>query len=301
MQVFRKSYLIAEFLIAMHQQGYMESIGDQFCYQCGKTTVAELNKKATNMELELTKWTNFVKDVRRRYYQLNSFTMKQLLCLRGELYHPKELNFQVVSLLKTLLPCASEFEIAKAIESTWEELFQSPHVGVIPDTRKKRNQEPTESAEMSLQGIQGEDQYLELEAFLESSALKQKERDVYHNMTESQRKDPYLTLLAIMRIDDEENCTVVNIIDVFEEMMLKDENQPTDIVIDEINTLLSKRAICCMLKHPKAASVASDHTSSEATSSLESDEASTDIMSSSSTKLSLSRYCEYNHFTHFLL
>lgn len=285
-QVFRKAYQIAEVLVAMHQNGYMESIADLSCYPCGSTTVAELTEKAQKMELDLSTWIQSVEAIREKYYHLNSFTMKQLLQLRQELYHPKELDNQVVFLLKALLPCASESVIARAIQATWEELFDSP--AVVPGIVECSHQESSKDSEKDDTFSRSVNQSLDLEQLLESSVLTQSERSAYTNMTEFQGTDPLLTLLLILRTGDKENCTISRMIKEYEKMLLIGPNLPIVQVIQEINGLLAARSSSFLLKDEEDNSKGG-HTEPETTSTSAHDEACT-LAHSSSIDLSLSRY-----------
>ena len=287
-QVFRKAYQIAEVLVAMHQNGYMESIADLSCYPCGSTTVAELAEKAQKMELDLNAWIQSVEAIREKYYYLNSFTMKQLLRLRKELYHPKELDNQVVFLLKALLPCVSEPEIAWAIQVTWEELFDSPAaVSGIAECRHQESSKGAEKDEIFSRSIK---QSLDLEQLLESSILTQSERSAYTNMTEFQEADPLLTLLIILRTGDKEKCTIPKTIKEYEKMLLFGPNLPIVQVIQEINGLLAARSSSFVLKEEEDDSKGG-HTEPETSSTLESEEACA-LPHSSNIDLSLSRYIE---------
>lgn len=124
-QLFRKAYQIAEVLVAMHQVGYMESIGDCYCYRCSITTVDELTQKAKTMEEALKEWTDLVEITRSKYYPLNSFTNKQLCQLRRELCSPNDLKCEGKLLLSALLPCTSDSDITKIIHESRQQLLNS--------------------------------------------------------------------------------------------------------------------------------------------------------------------------------
>lgn len=283
--MFRKANQIAEILITMHQKGCVEFIGERFDCPCGSTDVAELNKKAKMMEQELETWIKKVDNVRDKYYQLNSFTMKQLLYLREELFCNKKLNDRTMFLLKALLPCAPEAAVALAIQTTWLELFDSPND--VADIREWRSQAPSEATITDFE-VSDKQQYLSQEDLVESPALTQSERSAYTNMTESKKADPLLTLLVISRGGDKNSCVVQEILEKYEDMMMDEENQPIVSVIQEINRNLSKRSSSWLLKDTEDTSIASDQTESETASTSENDEMST-LSPSSSIDMSLSK------------
>ena len=272
-QVFRNANRIAEYLIVLHQQGHMDFIGERFCCPCGSTEIDQLKKKAKVMEQKIKKWTQTVENVRDKYYQLNSFTMKQLLRLREELYCPEGLTDHSILLLKALLPCAPESAVALAVQATWLELFKSSDV--IPDVRDWSCQESSKDSEKVFEVSEDKQQSLDLEIFVESPALTPPERLAYTNLTESKWTDPHQTLLVILKHGDKDKCVVQEILEEYEKMLLFGENKPTAAVIEEINRHLSTRSSNWMLKGAEDTSISSDQTDSGTTSTSESDEMST--------------------------
>ena len=200
----------------MHQEGYMESIGDFKSYDCNSTTVVELNKKVEMMEEKLKKWTMVVENTRSRYYPLNSFTNKQLCLLRRELCNPTGLKREVKFLLNALLPCTSDSDINDIVQKSWQHLSTTLTVDESNLSVKKHtraNGVPPENASAS-----GNKQPLEVKHL---AVLTAKERDSYRNMTESQGVEPSLALLAIIRSSSEGMCELDDVIEKYEDIKLE--------------------------------------------------------------------------------
>ena len=290
-QLFRKACQIADVLIAMHQEGYMESIGDCYCYLCKDTTVDELNNKVKRMEEELNEWTMLVENTRSRYYPLNSFTNKQLCLLRKELYNPNGLKCEVKCLLNALLPCTSDSEIIKAVHESWQHLFSSPSALTVSRHSRASDSE-TSQKYTSVSEVKTKNS-LEIEQLVESAALSAIERDNYRNLTESQRAEPSLTLLAILKSSADKKCDFLSVLDMFEEIKLTlighQKLKITDIN-KLINELLSKRSSAFFLKEEEEKEEEQILTgSNESISSTESSRKKL-TLSPSAINLSLSRY-----------
>ena len=249
-QLFRKTYQIAEVLIAMHQEGYMESIGYVESYDCSSTTVDELNDKVQAMQEKLKKWTMLVEKTRSRYYTLNSFTNKQLCQLRRELYNPTGLKREVKYLLNALLPCTSDSDIIEIVNKSWQHLSTTPTVDESDLSIKKHTRAdvvPLECASAS-----DNEQTLEIEQLVESAALTASERDKYRNMIESQNAEPLLTLLAILRSSGG-MCELNDVLEKYEDITLDDGLKLADIN-KQINEHLSKRSSKLLLKNEQQTS-----------------------------------------------
>ena len=227
----------------------MESIGDCYCYLCKDTTVDELNNKAIRMEEELNEWTMLVENARSNYYPLNSFTNKQLCLLRRELYNPNGLKCEVKCLLNALLPCTSDSEIIKAVHESWQDLFSSP--SAVGLSRPPRTSDSETSQHCNSVSDEKTENSLEIEQLVESAALTAIERDNYRNLTESQRAEPSLTLLAILKSSADKKYDFFSVLDMFEEIKLTLIGHKKLKIADInklINELLSKRSSAFFLK-----------------------------------------------------
>ena len=299
-QLFRKAHLIAEALIAMHQEGYMESIGDCYCYRCSSITVDELNNKAKNMDEQLKEWTKLVEDTRSRYYPLNSFTNKQLCQLRRELYtfpspcvsDSNALTCEVKFLLSALLPCASDSDIIKALSESRQQLLSSPTTTMGSPIVSKSSIASDSSKQAATASAKQTEQALEIKELVESLVLSSSERDNYMNMTESQRTEPILTLLAILKSSDEGNCELPDVLESFEVLQLQVMNLKLTIsdIYEQINGYLSKRSPKLCLKKEAHILASSDESIS---TTVEPSKNRLPIMSTSTIDLSLQRYVVY--------
>ena len=294
-QLFRKAHLIAEVLIAMHQEGYMESIGDCYCYRCSSTTVDELNSKAKNMDEQLKVWTERVENARSRYYPLNSFTNKQLCQLRRELCaflspcasDSIALTCEVKFLLSALLPCASDSDIIKALRESRQQLLSSPTtaVGSPRVSRSLITSDSSKQAASASAKITGE--ALEITDLVKSSVLSLHEQDNYMNLTESEKTEPMLTLLAVLKSSDEGNYELPDALEKFEFLQLQVMNSKLTIsdINKQINEYLSQRSPKLCLKKEAHVLATSDERIS---STVEPSEKRPSTMSSRSSIVDLS-------------
>ena len=76
---------IAEVLINLQQSGNVRYIGWRMELCCQTVLVEDLQDLAKDMEDELVEWNKEVTLTRKKFYELNYYTMRQLLVLRGEL------------------------------------------------------------------------------------------------------------------------------------------------------------------------------------------------------------------------
>ena len=76
---------IAEVLIKLQQAGNIMYIGWRMTFCCQTLLVADLQKQAKVMEEEFESWDKELSKARKRFYELNYYTTRQLLVLRSEL------------------------------------------------------------------------------------------------------------------------------------------------------------------------------------------------------------------------
>ena len=76
---------IAEVLIKLQQVGNVHYIGWRMDFGCQQPLIEDLQGQAKDMEDELERWNKEVTLARKRFYELNYYTTRQLLVLRGEL------------------------------------------------------------------------------------------------------------------------------------------------------------------------------------------------------------------------
>ena len=231
----------------MHQEGFMKSLGDCYCYRCVSLTAKELSKKARDMETELKEWTEIAENARDKYYPLNSFTNKQLCLLRKELYNPQKLTSEVKFLFTALLPCTSGSDIIKAIRETWQQPLNFPTT--VSDATVSTQSSPSFTPKGAPPLSDKSEKTLELKQLVESSALTQSERDLFMNMTE-QGTIPLVTLLVILRNRGKAELKLNRMIVQYEDIRLGPWMQSAKFedICKEINELLSERAAKFLLK-----------------------------------------------------
>ena len=92
--------------------------------QCQPHLVQTLQERAREMEEDLEKWRNNVKDARNEFYELNYFTTRQLLVLSSELGKLRKdgsghrLQAQVMALLHSISPDVSSSDVEQAVTSS---------------------------------------------------------------------------------------------------------------------------------------------------------------------------------------
>ena len=69
----------------LQQVGNVQYIGWRMEFSCREDFVNDLQHQAKKMEDELEEWNRKVADTRKKYYELNYYTTRQLLVLRSEL------------------------------------------------------------------------------------------------------------------------------------------------------------------------------------------------------------------------
>ena len=93
-------------------------------FQCQPHLVQTLQERAREMEEDLEKWKNNVKDARNEFYELNYFTTRQLLVLSSELGKLRRdgsghrLQAQVMALLQSISPDVSSSDVEQAVTSS---------------------------------------------------------------------------------------------------------------------------------------------------------------------------------------
>ena len=141
---------IAEVLIKLQQAGHVQYIGWRMEFYCQSLLVEDLRDQAKQMEDELQRWNREVVDARRRFYELNYYTTRQLLVLRSELgvmkseqapqLHPRA---QVMALLESISsaipPCALAGVVQKAASDLTQDLLRViEHSPVLTSTLVER-------------------------------------------------------------------------------------------------------------------------------------------------------------------
>ena len=93
-------------------------------FQCQPHLVQTLQERAREMEEDLEKWRNNVKDARNEFYELNYFTTRQLLVLSSELGKLRRdssghrLQAQVMALLQSISPDVTSSDVEQAVTSS---------------------------------------------------------------------------------------------------------------------------------------------------------------------------------------
>ena len=139
-------------LIKLQQAGHVQYIGWRMEFYCQSLLVKDLQKQAKQMEDELERWNKEVVDARRRFYELNYYTTRQLLVLRSELggmkselsplLHPSP-RAQVMALLQNISsaipPCALAGVVQKAASDLTQDLLRViEHSPVLTNTLVER-------------------------------------------------------------------------------------------------------------------------------------------------------------------
>lgn len=71
--------------MALQQAGIIKYTGWVLTFSCLPDRFEKLQALARDMENELQKWKDEIKEARERFYELNNYTVLQLLSLRSEL------------------------------------------------------------------------------------------------------------------------------------------------------------------------------------------------------------------------
>ena len=111
---------IAEVLINLQQAGNVKYIGWRMELYCQTLLVEDLQKLAKSMEDELVEWNKEVTLARKKFYELNYYTMRQLLVLRGELGELKN--------GRSLIQCG---QVMALLESISSEIIPSTLVSLV--------------------------------------------------------------------------------------------------------------------------------------------------------------------------
>ena len=118
----------------------MQFIGWRMQFYCQLPLVEEVQEQAKQMEDELERWSKEVVDARRRFYELNYYTMRQLLVLRRELgrmkseqasqLHP---HGQVMALLESISSAIPPHVLADVVHNVGSEVEERyKEVGHLP-------------------------------------------------------------------------------------------------------------------------------------------------------------------------
>lgn len=147
---------IAEALLELQQSGKVKYIGWQVTLPCyaEQRKTAHLKSIALNLERESGEWKEEVDAARQQFYELNYYTVKQLLNLREELGKLKSdtehyivVDPHVMTLLQSISPEVSNDLIKRAIEN-----LHSPE----PQTSSSNEETPTNSGLLSVSGLSGD-------------------------------------------------------------------------------------------------------------------------------------------------
>ena len=115
-------------LIKLQQAGHVQYIGWTMEFYCQSHLVEDLRDQAKEMEDELERWNKEVVDARRMFYELNYYTMRQLLVLRSELGRMKSekalllpTHGQVMALLESISSAISPCVLAGIVQNVTSE------------------------------------------------------------------------------------------------------------------------------------------------------------------------------------
>ena len=84
-QTLQSACRIAEVLIKLQRAGHEKYIGWTMDFSCRAVLVKDLQTQAREMEDELERWNKEMTLARKRFYELNYYTTRQVLLLRSEL------------------------------------------------------------------------------------------------------------------------------------------------------------------------------------------------------------------------
>ena len=125
---------IAEVLIKLQQAGHVQYIGWTIEFYCQSLLVKVLQEQAKQMEVELERWNKEVVRARERFYELNYYTMRQLLVLRSELGRMKSeqallllTHGQVMALLESISSPITPRALAGIVQKAASELLEDSY------------------------------------------------------------------------------------------------------------------------------------------------------------------------------
>eukprot|EP00731_Ephydatia_muelleri_P016211 Em0009g635a len=76
---------IADVLLSLQRAGNVKYFGWKMQFPCSASVVDELQAVVKDMENDMQRWKDDVKESREKFYELNNFTTAQLVLLRREL------------------------------------------------------------------------------------------------------------------------------------------------------------------------------------------------------------------------
>ena len=126
---------IAEVLIALQQAGNVKYTGWVLSFSCETDSFSELQTLARQMETELQKWRDEVKEAREAFYELNYYRTLQLLSLRSELGKLKTssrghmIDSTVLALLHSISPEIAVSDIREVVQNVTALFQQGDHFG----------------------------------------------------------------------------------------------------------------------------------------------------------------------------
>ena len=222
---------IADALIALQQVGNVKYMGWTLEFPCAMNCVNELQEIAKIMNGELEEWKQTVEDARNRFYELNYFTMVQLLDLRRELgklkdtpsFHDESPKIEpsVLSLLHSVSPqvdntsvmrkvqfCINKAEVMAleqkqlAADGNKDKDFESLGVEAGEDTSFKEDEESEASS--TLFNCSG-DQTHTSQLTLTYEKLNETQKAIYNNIVETCGFNDKLILMALSTCGENEN------------------------------------------------------------------------------------------------
>ena len=225
---------IADVLMALQQAGIVKYTGWVLTFSCLPDRFQRLQALARDMETELQKWKDEIKEARERFYELNNYTVLQLLSLRSELgklkgpvAHASVIKPATLSLLHGISPEITTFDVVKKVSTVLQQQKRAKHtVGAdlaspsyskvlktqalaasdahtVTDRRKIRKQESA-SLDAKHSSASVPPPTVSLQAKLTRAELNDRQREIFANLVDYCEYPSQLVLLAIEQFGEDE-------------------------------------------------------------------------------------------------
>ena len=232
-------------LVSLHREGCIEYISIQYFYECKEENLIDEIKRNTNdLEKALEQWKKVVSVARDTYYELNSYTTKQLVMLRKNLPSSHlfsdefELSEQTIALLRFLDPCSHSADINEAVKNSGRTLCElikpteEPTLSPACETSgatnqiRQRNQSICQPSESTvIMDVEG----------LVKNVLTPAEKAAYSTLVETEDYPSTNAFLAILfhileKNKDSRNECDINEVDDKLEKLPKDEDEKIQMI-----------------------------------------------------------------------
>ena len=252
---------IADALIALQQVGNVKYIGWTLEFPCAMNFVNELQEIAKTMNGELEEWKQTVEDARNKFYELNYFTMVQLLDLRRELGKLKDtpsfhkspkIEPSVLSLLHSVSPQVDNISVMRKVQLCIKEaevmVLEQKSLGVEAGEDTEEEEKEASSTLFNASG----DQTHTSQLTLTYEKLNETQKAIYNNILGFNDR---LVLMALSTCGEDEN-------ECMKWCYENDKNFPDDEPLSQQLTLTDDDTESLSSGDEESESVVSDHSTS---------------------------------------